>query len=93
MPAWGLDRDQTVGSDLLLAVPRDERDIQVMCGGDVHGVGTAEPDLGSQLCRHAPQPTVKGHQAQFSESQEHLNSLVRELTVPRSSRDRPGYLC
>ena len=33
MPARGLDRDETVGSHLLLAVPRHERDIQVMCRG------------------------------------------------------------
>lgn len=34
----------------------------------------------------------RGARGEFGESQEHLNSPVREVGVPRSSRDRSGYL-
>ena len=38
-----------------------------------------------ELCGRAPQPAVEGHEAQFGESQEHLNGPTRELRLPRSS--------
>jgi hypothetical protein len=75
----------------LLAVQGYERDIQMMRSRDVHSVGATEPNLGGQFCGGAPQPAVEGHQAKFGESQEHVNSLARELRLTHSSRKRSGH--
>jgi hypothetical protein len=75
----------------LLAVQGYEWDVQVMRSRDVHSVGATKPNLASQLCGGAAQPVVEGHETQFGEAQEHLNSLVRELRLTHSSRKRSGH--
>jgi hypothetical protein len=84
--------DETAGPGLLLAVQGYEWDVQVMRSRDVHSVGATEPNLASQLCGGASQSAVEGHETQFGEAQEQLNSLVRELRLPRSPRERCGNL-
>jgi hypothetical protein len=88
VPAGRFDRDQPAGPSLLLTIPRDKREAQVIRGGHVHGIGAAEADLGGDVGRRASQPTVDGYQTQRGESQERPNRLVSKRGVPRSSRDR-----
>jgi hypothetical protein len=83
--------DETPGPGLLLAVQGYERDLQLMRSRDVHSVDATEPNLGGKLCGGAPQSAVDGHQAKFGESEEHLHSLVRELRLTDSPRERSGH--